>query len=63
MTVRGRSLPTHWSIYRSEFEGVQGFVVSIDGRSAFITPEEAREAAAYLSSVEDTNTAPVDVTG
>lgn len=53
MTVRGRTLPTHLSIYRSEIEGVKGFVMTIDGRSAFIDPERAAEVATYLAELDE----------
>lgn len=52
MTVRGRSLPTSISAYRGELEGVKGFVVTIEGRSAWLPFEEAAEFGAFLQTRE-----------
>jgi hypothetical protein len=52
MTVRGRSLPTSISGYRAEFDGVKGFVVTIEGRSAFLSHDAAEEFGAFLQTRE-----------
>lgn len=61
LAVMGRTLPAHFGAYPATVEGVDGYVLSINGTAAFYPHRECDQIGRYLLFDRDTDTAPVNV--
>jgi hypothetical protein len=61
LAIQTRSLPSRFSAYPASVEGIEGYVVSIDGKVAFIDNAQADQVGRYFLFDKEGTTEPIDV--
>jgi hypothetical protein len=59
--IQTRSLPSRFSAYPATVEGVEGYVVSINGEAAFVDHAQADAIGRYVLFDGGPRTEPIDV--
>lgn len=61
LAVRGRTLPANFGAYPATIEGVEGYVLSINGMAAFFPHAECDTIGRYLLFDRESDTEPVEI--